>query len=108
MDNNLLSNLLNMFTGGQSQADPNNQEQNPAYYGYPKEAYNFPSSPSQPSSGLNLEGLLTLLAKNKGGLSSLTNLLASKNPSLANIASAISPKNKKEESSSLPDKEILL
>lgn len=108
MDNNILSSLINLLTGKGGVSQPTQPEQqNPAYYGYPKEAYFSISNQSQTSNnGLNLENLITLLVGNKGNVSALTNLMG-KNSSLASIASMLSS-NKKEEASTPSEKEILL
>ena len=114
MDNNILSSILSLLSGGQNQTPQAQQtpqpEQNPAYYGYPKEAYSFPPGQTSQnnSGGFNIESLLALLAGNKGGLSSILSSLGGKNSPLASVASLLSTNNKKEEESPLPEKEILL
>lgn len=116
MDNNILSSLLKMLSGGfnLSGSQPTSQvqtqeKQNPAYYGYPKEAYTFAQESPQNTnnSGLNLENLVALLAGNKGNLSSILSNVAGKNSPLASVASLMGG-NKKEEETPLPEKEILL
>lgn len=105
MDNNILSTILNLFSGGNVNNGTNSDQnqQNSAYYGYPKEAY---SGQYQGLNGINLENILPLLAGNKGNLSSILSNISSKNPQLASIASLFD--KKKEEANPLPNKEILL
>lgn len=96
---NIFQTLLNALSSPSQEA---RQEQNPAYFGYPKEAYKSPPTPA--NSGLNLESLLPILMKNKGGLSSVLSSLTD-NPSLSKISSILT---KEREQTPPPDKEILL
>ena len=116
MDNNFLSSLFKMlssgfnFSGNPSTSQAQTQEkQNPAYYGYPKEAYSISQEPPQNTNNsvFNIENLLALLAGNKGNLSSILSNVAGKNSPLASLASLMT-NNKKEEETPLPEKEILL
>lgn len=105
MDNNILSSILSLLSSGNS-STPNEStehfEQNPAYFGYPKEAY-----PKQKGFSLNqnLESVLPLLGK-KGSFESILSNISNSNTPITSIASLLS--NKKEGKSPQPDKEILL
>lgn len=92
-----ISTILSLLSGGNTNLG-GNSAQNPAYFGYPKEAYN--------GQNINLESILQLLASNKGGLTSILSNFSGKNSPLSSIASILS--KKKEEDKPLPNKEILL
>lgn len=105
MDNNILSSILSLLSSGNptiSNESTEHFEQNPAYFGYPKEAYPKQKgfSPNQ-----NLESLLPLLSK-KGSIESILSNISTSNSPITSIASLLN--NKKEGNPPQPDKEILL
>lgn len=99
-----MSLLVKMLGTSSSQKQPPQKDINPAFFGYPKEAYTQHEQPQ--TSSFNLENLLPLLLKNPSQLSSLLSNMGENSP-LSSIASIMSGLQQKKEPPS-PEKEILL